>query len=83
MEWFTKFIDEPRQLWQEQKEESTEDPNDVIFEIVETVEDLSNKEFGLEGENIIGHLLSQYEYVIGYPKNSETPADVWGLKDYG
>ncbi len=81
MDWFEDFIEETRQLWHEQKEEISIEGEEEVQRFSETLNEVSNKESGLKGEKVIGHILSKFKYIIGYPQNSETPADVWGIRE--
>src|SRR5690606_20718332 len=79
MKWFEEFIEETRELWQKQKE-------DTISKIMEDIdlllEELTSKEKGDIGEEHVEELLANREFYTVITKRSQTPSDVTGLRVY-
>ena len=77
MKWFEEFIEETRELWQKQKE-------DTISKIMEDIdlllEELTSKEKGDIGEEHVEELLANREFYTVITKRSQTPSDVTGLR---
>jgi hypothetical protein len=79
MEWFEKFVEETRSLWQKEKGDITAE---LLKEITKMFEDMSNKEKGDLGEELVLNLLSSKDFTTQQTVRSETPSDVWGIRVY-
>jgi len=79
MEWFKDFIEETRQLWQEQKEFKLEE---WIEEMEVLLEEMNSVEKGNIGEEHVIQLLSNREFYTIPTERSHTPSDICGIKLY-
>lgn len=75
MEWFRNFIEETREIWRTEKPDLT-----LSDKIDKLLEELNAKAKGSMGEEYIENILSSLTFETGTTKNSETPADIWGIK---